>query len=337
MRIPFEEVKNVLLEILKKHHFSQEKAELIAQTHTQSSCDGVYSHGLNRFPVFIDYVKRGLVKPAKEAECVSSFGALERWDGHLGSGVWNAHRCMQRALQLAETNAFGAVFLKNTNHWMRGGTYGWQAAEQGKIAICFTNTQANMPPWGGKEKRLGNNPFVVAIPRSEGHVVLDMSISQYSFGKMHIYKQKRQKLPFPGGWDTNGNLTNEPEGILATMRALPIGYWKGSAFSMVLDMLASLLSDGNPTHHIAGLDGETAISQVFMCIDARRLGGTSWRDELLKGIIDNVHDVPPLKDGERTFYPGEKTQATRKENLEKGIPVDEAVWNKILELRHPLE
>ena len=75
------------------------------------------------------------------------------------------HRQWRRAISIAKENGIGCVVLKNTNHWMRGGTYGWQAADAGCIGICFTNTIANMPPWGGKEPKLGNNPLVIAVPR----------------------------------------------------------------------------------------------------------------------------------------------------------------------------
>jgi 3-dehydro-L-gulonate 2-dehydrogenase len=37
-------------------------------------------------------------------------------------------------------------------------------------------------------------------------------------------------------------------------------------------------------------------------------------------------------DGKSIRYPGEGVVKTRKENLEKGIPVNEDVWNAILAL-----
>ena len=58
----------------------------------------------------------------------------------------------------------GAIALANTNHWMRGGTYGWQAAEAGLFGICWTNTLANLPAWGTASPVLGNNPLVIGIP-----------------------------------------------------------------------------------------------------------------------------------------------------------------------------
>jgi 3-dehydro-L-gulonate 2-dehydrogenase len=332
IKLDFKEIYEKLFQILRKYGFSPNRAHLIAQTHTQSSCDGVYSHGLNRFPLFIDYVERGLIEVAAEPEKVGSFGTLERWDGNLAPGISNAHQCMKRAMQLAEEHTLGCVALRNTNHWMRGGTYGWQAADAGKIALCFTNTKPNMPPWGGREKRIGNNPFIVAIPRKEGHVVLDMATSQFSLGKINSYKMDNEQLPFAGGWDEKGNLTKDPEKILATGNALPAGYWKGSALTIVLDMLAALLSNGDPTCRIGGEGKEVGLSQLFICIDPSTFSDTGLKDKLLNEIIDHVHNVPSMNTGDQTYYPGERTVATRKEHLKNGIPISDPVWEEIRQL-----
>lgn len=332
LKLPFRKIEEVLVSILLKYDFSDAKAHIIAKTHTQSSCDGVYSHGLNRFPLFIEYVEQGLINITADPQKMASFGTLERWDGQLGPGVTNAHRCMNRAVELARKYTMGCVALRNTNHWMRGGTYGWQAADKGKIALCFTNTQPNMPPWGGKESRIGNNPFVIAIPRGEGHVVLDMSMSQFSFGKIHTYKLNDEQLPFYGGWDEKGNLSKDPEKILAKERGLPIGYWKGSALSMVLDMLAAFLSDGRHTAQIGEEEHETGLSQIFICIDPDQFSDAALKDHLLNEIIHNVHEVSPMEQGRRTYYPGEQTLATRRDHLENGIRVSEEIWETITRL-----
>ena len=42
---------------------------------------------------------------------------------------------MERAISLAKTGGIGCVALANTNHWMRGGSYGWQTVEAGMIGI----------------------------------------------------------------------------------------------------------------------------------------------------------------------------------------------------------
>src|SRR5579862_8435802 len=124
MTVPFEKLKSEFKRVLLSMNFTDEKAELCATIFAENSRDGVYTHGLNRFPTLVEYVKKDLVKPDAEPTKESAFGSLEQWNGNLGPGIVNARFCMERAIELAKENGIGCVALKNTNHWMRAGTYG---------------------------------------------------------------------------------------------------------------------------------------------------------------------------------------------------------------------
>src|SRR5258706_2411115 len=132
-RIPYEEVHALLLRVLLKIGFEIERATLCARLFTDTSRDGVYSHGLNRFPRFMDTIRTGVIDIHAQPRFVAGFGALERWDGRGGPGNLNAYECMERAISLSRKHGIGGVALANTNHWMRGGSYGWQAADAGVI------------------------------------------------------------------------------------------------------------------------------------------------------------------------------------------------------------
>jgi 3-dehydro-L-gulonate 2-dehydrogenase len=332
MRISPEDIQKVLYELFTKYKFTNENAKLLANVFTESTIDGISSHGINRVPLFIEYIEKGVVKIDAEAEKVASFGNIERWDGKQGSGIINATKCTNRAVELAKQHGMGLVALRNTNHWMRGGTYGKQAANANCISILFTNTQPNMPPWGGKDSRIGNNPFVVSIPRKKGHVVLDMALSQFSFGKINDYRLKGEKLPYHGGWDDNNELSNDPDKILSKERGLPIGYWKGSALSIVLDMLATVLSAGNSTCKISSKEIETAISQVYICIYPEVFKDKGLQEKLIEEIIDFTHDVEPINPEDKIYYPGERSSQTKAKNLKEGVVVNESIWKKIMAL-----
>ncbi|MCE5251345.1 3-dehydro-L-gulonate 2-dehydrogenase [bacterium] len=332
MRIPFNTMYNEFLRILTKTGFTEDRACLCARLFAESSLDGVYSHGVNRFPVFVDYIRRGIVRIHNRPELVSGFGPLERWEGNLGPGNLNAYECMNRAIALARAHGMGCVALRNTNHWMRGGTYGWQAAEANCLAVCFTNTLPNMPPWGATDKRVGNNPLILAVPRSGGHIVLDMAMSQFSYGKMHEYQMTGKKLPVLGGFDSSGALTDEPGSILKSGRFLPMGYWKGSGLAIMLDLFAAILSEGQSTRHLGHEGDEYGVSQVFMAWSAEKLESTQALEAITREVLDFIHDAAPEQEGGRVYYPGERTLLTRKDNREHGIPVQEAVWEQIIGL-----
>lgn len=332
MRIKKSDMVQTLYSLFLKKGFLEDTSKTLANVFTENTLCGVNSHGINRVSLFLDYANKNLIAKNNEPKKIETFGNIERWDGNNGPGITNAITCTNRAIEIAKTSGIGIVALRNTNHWMRGGYYGWQAADANCISILFTNTKPNMPAWGGKELRLGNNPFIVSIPRENGHVVLDMAVSQFSFGKIEQYKLKGEQLPIDGGWDNNNNLTRNPEDILASERALPLGYWKGSALSLVLDMLATVLASGKSTYKLGLEPYETGVSQVYICIDKDTIGNTELQERLLNEIIDYTHDVTPVSKGTKTYYPGERVLNVKTKNLKEGIPVNTEIWNYILNL-----
>jgi 3-dehydro-L-gulonate 2-dehydrogenase len=329
MRVTYSELQDTVRRALETTGLAPERAALCARLIADSSRDGVHSHGLNLVPRLIRMMRTGVVDVHAAPTRVSASGAIERWDGHRGVGALNAHHCMAAAIAIARTHGIGCVALANTNHWMRGGTYGWQAAEAGAIGICWTNTLPNLPPWGAAEPGVGNNPLVVAVPRPGGHVVVDMALSQFSYGALAGYRARGETLPVPGGFDVHGNLTRDPAAIEASKRPLPIGFWKGSALSIVLDMIAAMLSGGRATHQIpAGPEAETGLSQVFIAIDGtpdadRR---SALGDRSPSAIADAIVDHLARAAGDGVRYPGQRTLETRRRQLAEGIEVDQSSW-----------
>ena len=330
-RIPFAEVQTTLADVLCKLGFTADRAQTCARLFAQTTRDGVYTHGINRFTRFVATIRNGCVDPAGEAAATAQFGALERWDGHKGPGNLNALAAMDRAIALGREHGVGCVSMGNTNHWMRAGTYGWQAAEAGMIGICWTNTMPNLPPWGGAERAIGNNPLVIAVPRSSGPVVLDMAMSQFSYGTLESYRKRGEQLPVDGGFDIEGNLTRDPAAIEKSWRPLPIGYWKGSGLSVLLDMVAAMMALGRATHEIAPDPlREAGVSQMFLTLNPAVFGPPSRAEAIADAVVASLHNSRPAAQGGKVRYPGEQTLRIREENLRLGLPVEHAVWAEIL-------
>jgi len=333
-RIPFETMQQVIAEAFVKAGMNTQDANTCARTHTESSCDGIYSHGLNRVARFVDYLGKGWVDPKAKPSLVKKLGVIEIYDGNRGPGILNAYTATDRAMAIAAEQGVGIVSLRNTTHWMRGGAYGWYAADRGYVAISWTNTESCMPAWGGKDTKLGNNPFVMAVPRKKGHIVLDMAMSQYSYGKLQVTRLKGEQLPFPGGFDQDGQLTSEPGPIEQSMRILPTGYWKGSGLAILLDTLAAVLSEGLATNDIDQIkQGScTGCSQVFIVIDPRQLGGEEFTDKVADGVADYVNSSTPAEKSKEVLYPGQSTARIRQDHRANGIIVDDGVWAEVLAL-----
>lgn len=328
LRVPYQELLDTLSRVLLGLGFDVPRGRLCAQLFAEASRDGVSSHGLNRFPRFVSMIKRGIVDIRAVPELMQGCGSLERWNGNGGPGNLNAYTCMGRAIEVSHTHGVACVALANTNHWMRGGSYGWQAADAGVIGICWTNTLPNLPPWGASDPRVGNNPLVIAVPRVGGHVVLDMAMSQFSYGSLANYRMRGELLPVEGGFDVEGRLTRDPGAIEKSQRPLPIGFWKGSGLALMLDLVAAALSGGLATHQIApDPDHETGLSQVFITLDPSRLAPEISASHVAEQVIE--HFQSSHSSSESVRYPGQRVLELREENMANGIPVDAAVWREV--------
>jgi 3-dehydro-L-gulonate 2-dehydrogenase len=339
-RVPFDELQARIERVLLALGETPERAALGAKLTAETDRDGVQTHGIARLPRFATQVRAGLVDPRAEPECVARFGAIERWtgarsSGKPGPGNLAAHAAMARAMQLAAEHGLGCVALANTSHWMRAGTYGWQAAEAGFAAMCWSNTLPNLPPWGASSPALGNNPLVMAVPYSVAGkaepVVLDIAMSQFSYGSLAKYAAKNggkgEALPVPGGYDEHGALTTDAAAIERTQRALPIGFWKGSGLSFVLDVLAAMLSGGIATHQLStDAAKEVGQSQVFLAIAPESLSTMEEISRAVSGAIDAVHAATPIEAGKAARYPGEGTLRAREESMRLGVAVEDAAW-----------
>ena len=327
--IPAKEMQESYIRILLKYGFTLEKALQCAEIFTANSIDGIYTHGVNRFPRFVQYIKDGYVKPTAVPSLENKYGGIEQWNGNLGPGILNAIQVTGTVMSLANQHGIGCVTLRNTNHWMRGGTYGWKAAKAGYVFIGWTNTIANMPAWGATDAKLGNNPLVMALPYKDEAIVLDMAMSQYSYGALELSAMKNETLSVYGGFDAEGKLTKDPAAILASNNPLPVGYWKGAGLSLLLDLLATILSGGLSTHELSKEEVEYSLSQVFIAIDISKLDNHSAIAKTIEQVLNDYHQSMPLDESKKIVYPGERVLQTRKNNLANGIPVLKKVWDEI--------
>ncbi|HWI92671.1 MAG TPA: 3-dehydro-L-gulonate 2-dehydrogenase [Flavisolibacter sp.] len=328
VRIPANKMKDVFSSILLKCGFEKERAEACAEIFTANSIDGVYTHGVNRFFLFVKLVTKGFVFPNNDPTVVHTTNALEQWNGNLAPGVLNAVKATDKAMQLAKNNGIGCVALSNTNHWMRGGYYGWHAAKNNFVFIGWTNTIANMPAWGATDAKLGNNPLVIAVPFNGEAIVMDMAMSQFSYGSMELAKLKGEQLSVDGGFDKNGKATKDPSAILESKRVMPAGYWKGGGLSLLLDILSVILSGGWSVKEITENKPEHGLSQVFIAIDLQQLKNYNS----IKACVNNViidYKQSVAESDRKIVYPGERVLLDREKNLRDGIPVVKKVWDEI--------
>ena len=330
MRIPYDQIVATLTPILRANGLSEKRARTCAEVFAGNNRDGVATHGLDRFVGFVKNLGSETLDPAAEPTVCERRGGFEQWDGHCGPGILNALAATDRVMELADEHGVGCVAMRNTNHWFRPGTYGWRAAEAGYFFACWTNTQPNMIAWKSYERVVGNNPIVLAFPSEPNPVVVDMSLSQYSMGRLEEARRDGRNLDVPAGYDAQGNESHDPATVLGTNRHSPIGHWKGAGLAMLLDLFAAGLSGGKTTVDIKMQGAEFAVSQVFL---AWTPGDSRERlNAIADSAIADLRATEPADSNEPLRYPGERALQSRLESEHQGVLVNQDTWRVIEEL-----
>ena len=76
-KISFDEMKSTVKQAFLNAGLHEKQADICAQIHTETSCDGIFSHGLNRVARFVDYVNKGWVDINANPERVKSLASLD--------------------------------------------------------------------------------------------------------------------------------------------------------------------------------------------------------------------------------------------------------------------
>jgi 3-dehydro-L-gulonate 2-dehydrogenase len=327
--VTLEKLQSEYERVLLARDMKPEMATRLAAGFVEMANEGTYSHGINRFPVFIEQVDKGQIKLNEVPKCVNSMGALEQWDCNFGPGVLNGLICSDRAMELAKEHGIGMVGMRNSNHWMRGGTYVLRMAREGFAGIASTNSIAVMPAWGGKDHRIGSNPLIMAIA-GDPPVLVDCSMSQFSYGQLQNFVLADKELPVEGGFDDNGELTKDPHVLWENKRLVPMGFWKGSSMSIVLDMMLTAICGGNSVPALTeDMGGEFGVSQFLIAIDLSKTMEPTQFSAEMKRIRDYVLASEPAETGSVMIAGSEIEGFMTKHENAGGIEVHQEIWSQI--------
>jgi len=157
-------MKNEFVRVLKKHGFTDERAELCGTAICGSKPRWCCFARDERFPSFIDYVQRGIVQVGSEPALIERFGSFERWDGNSARETLTHTTALNRAIVLAKESGMGCVALKKYEsldaRWNL-----WLAAARSKLPCnLFYQHFPEHAPLEVRDKKVGNNPLVIAVP-----------------------------------------------------------------------------------------------------------------------------------------------------------------------------
>ena len=314
-------------------------AALIADSLVQADLWGHQSHGVMRLPWYARRLQSGVMQCVTAPTTVVDAGAVSVIDGHDGIGQVLATRATQRAIDAARAHGIAAVAVRHSNHFGCAMHYSLMGPPQGCIVVVATNASASMAPWGGRDKRVGNNPWSIAAPAGRhSPMVLDIANTAVARGKVYLARQRGE--PIPPGWamDAAGEPTTDPAAALAGLIA-PMAGHKGYAISLMMDMFSGVLTGSAFGDAVRGPYQHEQRSGCGHLVIALNIAAFMPLDEFggrMEALIAGLKSAPLAASASEIFYPGELEARRAAESLRSGLLLPEQTAADLQELLREL-
>ena len=247
-------------------------------------------------PRYVDAVLEGGLAVNAHVAIRQDSGALLTLDGRQGYGQVIGQEAMELGAARAKEHGVCVVGLAHSHHLGRIGQWAEQCVEHGLVSIHFVNVLSRpiVAPFGGRDARLGTNPFCVGIPRPGGEpILLDFATSKIAQGKTRVAYNKGVAIE-PGTLiDDHGEPTTNPRyTVVEPIGALlPFGEHKGAGLALICELLGGALAGGATGRAVS--DGRRRVlnSMFSILVDPNRLGtaaNLAARDGRLRRLRDRV-------------------------------------------------
>ena len=306
------------------------KAVVVAESVVASNLRGVDTHGIQLIPYYMEKILAGEIDVAADGRVVSENGACMVFDGQNAIGQWVAQTCCGHAVRLAREHGLGMVVARESNHFGAAAWWAQKMRDAGQIGIVMCNASAIVPPWQGREGRLGTNPICVSVP---GPWLLDMATTTVAAGK--IFKAMINHQPeIPAGWAFNSEglpTTSTDEAYHGGM-LMPLGGYKGSGLAMLVEILCAVLGGGAMATDVAGIRarGRTMrTGQMYLAIDVARFMPVEQFTQRAETLVALMKNTLPAPGFDEVLVAGDPEWRAEAERLKSGIPLAEGNWDSL--------
>ena len=333
MNITVEQERSIIIEILTRMGVSEDDAYIVADVTLDADLKGFTSHGIGRFPQYVNGLKVGTIDKDSEISIEEETASTALLNGNHKFGHVVTYNAMAIAMDKAEETGIGLVGVHDSNHFGVAGYYSDMAVMQDMIGIVIANTEPAMAPIGGKEPILGTNPIAIGIPSNKNYVSVDMATSASARGKLLEAARKGQMIPENVALDADGKPTIDPNEALKGS-ILPFGAHKGYALAFMIEILAGPLvraAFGKGVRGTANSNEMSTKGDLIMAIDPSKFVNIDKFKEEVDEFVSEIKDS-----GENIFIPGDMEVNNIKKFGEGGIPIDDVLFAQLKEISKEL-
>lgn len=323
-------------EAFEKAGMSPADAAVQAEVLIWANLRGVDSHGVQRIPLYLDFIEKGWMNPRPDVRVVKESAAVLYMDADRGLGPVPTVRAMRAVIDKARNVGIGWALIRDVTHQGAMGYYSEMAASEGMAGIAIVSSPPNMAPFGARAAGLHNSPIAFSFPAGRHRpITLDMATSVAAGGKLDVASDKRIAIPVGWALAADGSPTTDPD---AATILLPAGGAKGSGLALVFQCLTSLMANSPLIVPVLrGGEREHRQNSVVAAIDIDFFIGLDEYRELLDETIDELKALPTADGHDEILMPGEPEQRMLETRARDGIPLPPGTVDKLRETARRLD
>ncbi|UVL26721.1 Ldh family oxidoreductase [Pseudomonas donghuensis] len=329
-QIAFADLQALLQRIFLGHGCSAAVAQALAFNCASAQRDGAHSHGVFRIPGYVSTLASGWVNGQAVPDVEDVASGFVRVDAN--GGFAQPALAAARALLVEKARSAGIALLAihNSHHFAALWPDVEPFADEGLVALSVVNSMTCVVPHGAQQPLFGTNPIAFAAPcAGSDPIVFDMATSAIAHGDVQIAARKGELLPEGMGVDNQGQPTRDPQAILDGGALLPFGGHKGSALSMMVELLAAALTGGNFSFEFDWSQHPGAktpwTGQLIIVIDPAKSVGNRFA-ERSRDLVRQMQAVGLQR------LPGERRFREREQSAKQGVTLTVAELEQLQRL-----
>ncbi len=305
-------------------------AAATARALTAAEAAGQAGHGLSRVPQYAAFLRNGRADGSATPRIVNERGGAVLVDAGHGLAYPALALAESEAAWRARAHGVAIVGVTNSHHSGAMGLPVARLADQGLVALAFTNSPAAMPVPGGRRPLMGTNPIAAAFPRRAAPpLVIDMALSEVARGKIMVAAKEGRAIPEGWALDAEGRPTTDPNAALSGAM-LAMGGTKGALLAMVVELLCCALTGaafGFEADSFFTDDGNRPrLGQALLVVDPGALAGSG-------AFAQRIEDfVAAMAAEEGVRLPGSRRDALSARATAEGVEIPDALHRRLLDL-----
>lgn len=321
-----ERLRDFVSAVYQSADVPKDDAHLVADTLVQADLWGHQSHGLLRLEWYYARLQSEAMKAVTNTALEVDAGAIAVMNGNDGIGQVIARRAVDESIARAKKHGVGVVSVRNSNHFGTCMYFTRIGATKGCITILMSNGGPTMAPWGGMKKKIGTNPWSIAVPGGKyGPVVMDMANSGVARGKIYLAEKRRQAIPPDWAIDYQGRPTTDPKAAIEGF-ILPMAGHKGYVMGVMVDILSGVLSGSSFLDKVHGpYDpvNRSGAGHFVISLNVDAFQPLNEFQERVETYVESLKDVPLAAGHTQIYYPGEMENLADIDNRATGLLLPE--------------